>query len=256
MSLNPGQLMIAAVAGITSATSVAYFTINSDSSQIATDSSKIQKLDNNLISVVGTNRLKSSNSTPTAPDLVVEKSTPGMIRPPTSGCKIVMAIVDDPEPPLNIRSSPKVTEGNIIGQLNNNTFVSVVDEQSGWLRITEPVTGWVAKNRTRSSCAKVDMTITFPPTGDVATVKGEIIGGGSHSYRVRVIQGQTVTVRSYGDVFPTIIGPDGQVIAGDPYTEGNRTEWTGVLPVSGVYTLQLDSNFRGFEYEFLVEIQD
>lgn len=256
MSLNPGQLIIAAVAGIASATSVAYLTIHSGSSQFATDSSKIQKLDRNKVSGVPMNQLKSSNLGPTSPDLVAQKSTPAAITPPKSGCKIVMAIINDPEPPLNVRSSPEVREGNIIGQLNNNTFVSVVDEQSGWLRITEPVTGWVAKNRTRNSCAQVDRNITFAPTGDIATVKGEIIGGGSHRYRVRGIQGQTLTVRSYGDVFPAIIGPDGQLITGDSYTEDNRTEWTGILSVSGIYTLQLDSNFRGFEYEFLVEIED
>ena len=70
-----------------------------------------------------------------------------------------------------------------------------------------------------------------------------------------MIQGQTITIKNLGDAFPAILGPDSQLIAGDPNFEGNESEWTGIIPVSGIYTLQLDSNFRGFEYEFLVLIE-
>ncbi|OZH52128.1 hypothetical protein AFK68_26390 [Hydrocoleum sp. CS-953] len=194
---------------------------------------------------------KSSSSTPNSSDLATQKSSPVVITPPTSGCKIVTAIVDDPESPLNVRRSPEVKQGNIVGQLNNNAFVSVTDEQSGWLQISNPVTGWVAKNRTRSTCASVDKTITFSPENDTAIVRGEIIGSGSHNYRVRMIQGQSLSIKNSGDVFPTIIGPDGKFMA----VEGNE-EWTGIMAVSGVYTLQLDSNLRGYEYEFSVLIEE
>ncbi|NES06379.1 MAG: SH3 domain-containing protein [Okeania sp. SIO2F4] len=199
--------------------------------------------------------LKSLSSTLNSSDLVSQKSSLVVVTPPTSGCKIVMAIVDDPEAPLNVRSTPEVQEGNIVGQLNNNTFVSVADEKSGWLQITNPVTGWVAKNRTRSSCAKVDKTITFSSESDTAIVKGEIIGAGSHNYRVRMIQGQTLTIRNFGDVFPAIISPDSQLMAREPNVEGSESEWRGVISLSGVYTLQLDSNLRGYEYQFLVLIE-
>ncbi|NEQ39655.1 MAG: SH3 domain-containing protein [Okeania sp. SIO3I5] len=251
MSLNIGQLIITGIAGLASATSIAYFTIQSGSSQLASNSFQAKNLDNNLVS----HQSKSSSSTPNSSDLVSQKSSPVVITPPTSGCKINMAIVDDPDAPLNVRSSPEVKKGNIVGQLNNNTFVSVANEQSGWLEITNPVTGWVAKNRTRSSCAKVDQTITFSPKGDTAIVRGQIIGTGSHNYRVRMIQGQTLIIKNLGDVFPAIISPDGQVMATASNVEGRESEWTGIIPVSGVYTLQLDSNFRGFEYEFLVLIE-
>ncbi len=195
---------------------------------------------------------KSSSSTSNSSDSVSQKSSPVVITPPTSGCEIVMAIVDDPEAPLNVRKSPEVKEGNIVGKLNNNAFVSVRDEQSGWLQISNPVTGWVAKNRTRSTCSKVDKTITFSPESDKAIVRGEIIGTGSHNYRVRMVQGQTLSIKNLGDVFPTIIGPDGKLMA----VEGNESEWTDIMPVSGVYTLQLDSNLRGYEYEFSVLIEE
>lgn len=251
-----GQLIVTGIAGLASATSVAYFTIQSDSSQFTTNFLQTQKLDSNLVSLAPKHQRKSSYSTPNSSDLVSQSSSPVVITPPTSGCRVSMAIVDDPEPPLNVRSSPEVREGNKVAQLNNNTFVSVADEKSGWLRITEPVVGWVAKNRTRSTCARVDETITFSPKSDTAIVRGEMIGTGSHSYRVRMIQGQTMTIKNFGDVFPAIIGPDGQLMAREPNIEGDENEWTDTMPVSGVYTLELDSNFRGFEYEFLVEIKE
>ncbi|MEG3970019.1 SH3 domain-containing protein [Microcoleus sp. T2B6] len=181
------------------------------------------------------------------------KVEPVVVTPPNSGCKISMAVVSDPNPPLNVRSIPQVRGSNIVGKLKNNTFVSVAEEQNGWLRITDPP-GWIAKNRTESSCSNVNQQINFLPGGDEAIVKGRIIGGGSHSYRIRARKGQTMTVRNRKDVFPQIIAPGGKLLAGNPY-EGNETEWTGKVPVTGNYTLQLDSNFRGYEYEFLVQVR-
>ncbi|MEG4204245.1 SH3 domain-containing protein [Microcoleus sp. Pol7_A1] len=181
------------------------------------------------------------------------KVDPVVVTPPNSGCKITMAVVSDPNPPLNVRSNPQVRGSNIVGKLKNNTFVSVAEEQNGWLRITDPP-GWIAKNRTESSCSKVNQQINFLPGGDEAIVKGRIIGGGSHSYRIRATKNQTMTVRNRKDVFPQIITPGGKLLAGDPY-QGNETEWTGKIPVTGNYTLQLDSNFRGYEYEFSVKLR-
>ncbi|MEG5048467.1 SH3 domain-containing protein [Microcoleus sp. B4-C1] len=181
------------------------------------------------------------------------KVEPVVVTPPNSGCKISMAVVSDPNPPLNVRSIPQVRGSNIVGKLKNNTFVSVAEEQNGWLRITDPP-GWIAKNRTESSCSNVNQQINFRPGGDEAIIKGRIIGGGTHSYQIRARKGQTMTVRSRKDVFPQIITPRGKLLAGDPY-QGNETEWTGKMPVTGNYTLQLDSNFRGYEYEFSVKLR-
>ncbi|MEG4305776.1 SH3 domain-containing protein [Microcoleus sp. D3_18a_C4] len=182
-----------------------------------------------------------------------QKVEPVVVTPPNSGCKITQAVVSDPNPPLNVRSIPQVRGSQIVGKLKNNTFVSVAEEQNGWLRITDPP-GWIAKNRTESSCSNVNQQINFRPGGDEAIVKGRIIGGGSHSYRIRAIKGQTMTVRTRKDVFPQIIAPGGKLLAGNPYEE-NLTEWTGKIPVTGNYTFQLDSNFRGYEYEFSVQVR-
>ncbi len=191
------------------------------------------------------------------PPLIAGVSQPKVgavvVTPPNSGCKISMAIVSDPNPPLNVRSRPQVTDSKIVGKLKNNTFVSVAEEQNGWLRITEPP-GWIAKNRTESSCPNVKQQINFLPGGDEAIVKGRIIGGGSHSYRIRAAKGQTMTVKNRKGVFPLILTQNGKSLTGDNYT-GNETEWTGKMPVTGNYTFELDSNFRGFEYEFSVKLR-
>ncbi|MEG3843325.1 SH3 domain-containing protein [Microcoleus sp. herbarium14] len=181
------------------------------------------------------------------------KNQPVVVTPPNSGCRITQAVVNDPNPPLNVRSIPQVNGSKIVGKLKNNTFVSVAQEQNGWLRITEPP-GWIAKNRTESSCPNVKHQINFLPGGDEAIVKGRIIGGGSHSYRIRAAKGQTMTVKNRKGVFPLILTQNGKSLMGDNYT-GNETEWTGKMPVSGNYTFELDSNFRGFEYEFWVQVR-
>lgn len=184
-----------------------------------------------------------------------QKVAPVVVTPPNSGCKISMAVVSDPNPPLNVRSHPQVSDSKIVGKLNNNTFVSVAEEQNGWLLITDPVPGWIAKNRTESSCSNVNEQINFLPGGDEAIVKGRIIGGGTHSYKIRATKGQTMTVRNQKDVFPQILTPGGQLLAGDPYKQDEKTEWTAKIPVTGNYTFQLDSNFRGYEYEFYVRVR-
>ena len=181
------------------------------------------------------------------------KNEPVVVTPPNSGCRISMAVVNDPNPPLNVRSHPRVDDSRIVGKLKNNSFVSVTQEQNGWLRITEPP-GWIAKNRTESSCPNVKQPINFLPGGDEVIVKGRIIGTGRHSYRILVTKNQTMTVRNRKDVFPQILTPDGQLLAGDPYRD-NQTEWTGKMPVTGNYTLQFYSVFRGYEYEVSVQVR-
>ncbi|NEP46308.1 MAG: SH3 domain-containing protein, partial [Okeania sp. SIO2H7] len=133
-------------------------------------------------------------------------------------------------------------------------FISVADEQKGWLRITSPVAGWVAKNRTENSCAIVNKKISFFPGSNEAIVRGEIIGGGSHSYKIEANQGQTLTIENYQDVFPVIITPNGELLSNSPTPGTNVKEWKSELAIAGEYTLQLESNLKGFEYEFLIQL--
>ena len=51
-----------------------------------------------------------------------QKVAPVVVTPPNSGCKISMAVVSDPNPPLNVRSHPQVNDSKIVGKLKNNFF--------------------------------------------------------------------------------------------------------------------------------------
>ncbi|AMW28235.1 MULTISPECIES: SH3 domain-containing protein [Arthrospira] len=244
MSFQPKQLIVASVAGLVTAVIVAAIAIQWRSSQ-ETPAASPQP-------TVTESPVPSAPSE--APGMI--ESPPIVVRPPTTGCEITMAIVQDPDPPLNVRRSPQVQEGNIVGQLPNNTFISVVNERDGWLEISDPVPGWVAKNRTHSSCPNVRQRIEFLPGGNSAIIQGEIIGGGSHSYTLEAEAGQTLTVTAENSIFPYMITPDGQLLGDDVNANEQLTEWTGVIPESGTYTFQLDSNFRGFTYEFLVRLEE
>lgn len=166
-----------------------------------------------------------------------------------------MAIVNDPNPPLNVRSSPSVNSDNIVGRLPNGTLVSVVSDRNGWFQINNPVAGWVAKNRTRSSCTQMRVRISFSSDRNSTTVSDRIVGSGEHKYLLRLPKGQSLSVTSNQGPFPTIIAPNGKILAGNPYTDSDRSQWTGSLPASGDYTLQFESNGAGFQYSFLVQVK-
>ncbi|TAG93648.1 MAG: SH3 domain-containing protein [Oscillatoriales cyanobacterium] len=259
MSLKTSQIIIISLAGLSTAIGVAWATIQSGSMKLSNPPQTESAVsDEKAISAIPKPNPQSQKFQPqpakNSPVESSQKVEPVLIAPPDSGCKISMAIINDSDPPLNVRSHPRLTDSKIVGKLNNNTFVSVTQEQNGWLRITDPVPGWIAKNRTESSCPNVRQEINFLPGGDEAIVKGRIIGGGSHSYIIRAAKSQTMTVKNRKDVFPQILTPDGKLLTGNPYKD-NQTEWTGKILVTGNYTFQLDSNFRGYEYEFSVKVR-
>lgn len=282
MSFTSRQIIITGLAGLATAVGVAAATIQSGAiEQSNPPVAEPRAAAPNPISLVPANNPDSRKPEPLQPQTQAAESPPSqsqvaktatlqppliagvserkvepvVVTPPNSGCKITQAVVSDPNPPLNVRSHPRVSDSKIVGKLKNNTFVSVAQEQNGWLQITNPVPGWIAKNRTESSCANVKHQINFLPGGDEAIVKGRIIGGGSHSYLIRATKNQTMTVKNRKQVFPSIITPNGKLLAGELNTQGNKTEWTGKMPVTGNYTFQLDSNFRGYEYEFWVQVR-
>lgn len=55
--------------------------------------------------------------------------------------------INDPNPPTNVRSGPG-TNFEVIGTLDNETFVSFLKKKNGWVKITNDSTieGWVAEN--------------------------------------------------------------------------------------------------------------
>lgn len=169
-------------------------------------------------------------------------------------CTVRMAIVNDPQPPLNVRSAPSTTADNVVGQIKNGTMVTVVDEQNGWLQIATPMRGWVAKNRTENGCNQKLERISLGDGRGTVPIKDRFIGTGDHRYVINVSQGQTLTITRDRGPFPSLIAPDGTRLVDGPMNE-KRESWTGKLTQTGEYTLELESNFRGYRYSFLVEVK-
>ncbi|MGI0490647.1 SH3 domain-containing protein [Alkalinema pantanalense CENA528] len=66
-----------------------------------------------------------------------------------SDCQTLAA---DPQPLLNVRSTPAVGPSNIVGTVKNGVNLVVVDERDGWLKINSPMPGWVYRNLTVTTC--------------------------------------------------------------------------------------------------------
>ncbi len=205
----------------------------------------------------------STSTTPNSTPQTAEQSStqPSVSDSPTASsvsrklelCTVRMAIANDPEPPLNVRSAPSTDGDNIIGQVKNGTMVTVVDEENGWLQITTPMRGWVAKNRTENGCNQKLERISLGDSSSVM-IADRFIGTGDHRYVMKVSQGQTLTITRERGPFPSLIAPDGTRLVDGPMNE-KRESWTGQLSQTGEYTFELESNFRGYRYSFLVEVK-
>lgn len=77
-----------------------------------------------------------------------------------------LTIVTDPNPPLNVRSSPILAPDNIVSRLQNGTQVSVVGEHSGWLKINVPVDGWIFGGLTVNTCTLAAQGASGAKVGD------------------------------------------------------------------------------------------
>jgi uncharacterized protein YgiM (DUF1202 family) len=91
-----------------------------------------------------------------------------------------ITIATDPQPPLNVRSSPVVAADNVIGKLNNGTQLTVVDVQKGWLRINAPLEGWVYQSLTVHSCALPSQTLAQLTSSDNNSAAVEQTDEGPH----------------------------------------------------------------------------
>lgn len=78
----------------------------------------------------------------------------GWVNSPLTGTRrICTTLVTDPDPPLNVRTSPIVAPDNVVGKLQNGAVLVVVMEYGDWLQIQKPVAGWVHKDRTITTCS-------------------------------------------------------------------------------------------------------
>ena len=63
-----------------------------------------------------------------------------------------VTVIEDSDPPSNVRSAPGVQSSNVVGKLDNYSVVEVVNHQKDWLEIQSPMHGWVSLNLTRAIC--------------------------------------------------------------------------------------------------------
>jgi hypothetical protein len=168
-------------------------------------------------------------------------------------CKIISAIVADPQAPLNVRLEPN-SSAEIIDRLDNGTHISISGEQDAWFHINNPVKGWVFRELTRYTCGYLEARIDFAENGGSLKITDAFIGGGEHKYYLNCTKGQTLRLESYARI-PSVYAPDGTLLAGDPYSAPVH-EWNQILDEDGDYTLLFDSNFKGYEYNFSVELND
>lgn len=204
---------------------------------------------------VPSNSVKPTNpATPTPSILPVSpEETRTATTREVQSCKVTMAIVNDPEPPINVRSAPTTDKANVIGQLKNGTFLTVTKEQDSWFQISAPLKGWVAKSRTTSSCNQKVERVRLGAGENSVSITDRFIGTGSHRYLFTVNSGQRLTITRNDGPFPAIVSPSGKFLIGNP--DENRTSWSEVLSEPGDYTVMLDSNYKGYPYSFVVEIQ-
>lgn len=95
--------------------------------------------------------------------------------------------------------------------------------------------------------------ITFPPENSPATIAGRFTGPGFHRYQLSGIQGQTLTIETGGlGPLPVVTAPNGDTLKNSH--PAAKTRWSGKLPLSGVYTLKLQSESQKYDYAFSVQL--
>jgi hypothetical protein len=200
---------------------------------------------------VPTSEVRSPDPAPVA----AAPAAPAASADPTrkvESCTVTMVVVDDPNPPLNVRSTPS-TSGAVVGQVKNGLMLTVAAEQSGWFKISEP-TGWISAQRTKNSCNQKVERVSFGKGGTSATVTDRFIGTGKHRYIFNAGKGQRMTVSRADGPFPTLVTPSGSVLV-ESMPDENRPQWSGILTQTGDYAMEVESNFKGYSYSFNVAIE-
>ena len=167
-------------------------------------------------------------------------------------CETSMAKIDDPNPPANVRSAPEATTPEtVVGTLRNGTFVTIVDDQKDWFKISTPLKGWVAKRITQSGCNQKVERIQFGRGQSGLVLEDQFIGTGSHDYILRFTKGQTLQLTAQNGPLPTLVTPSGKILT--PLRD-NLPTWSGTLPATGEYKVIFESNFKGYKYATALDV--
>jgi hypothetical protein len=112
-----------------------------------------------------------------------------MQSPATSGSPC-QTLVTDPQPPLNVRSSPIVATDNVVGSVGNGTLLKVARQQDGWLQVQAPVAGWVAAAMTTTTCSGRNQSLqaTVPRSSHLRAVSLQIIDKAQDQFQAGHLQ--------------------------------------------------------------------
>ena len=107
--------------------------------------------------------------------------------------------INDPNPPLNVRSGPD-TNHEKVDTLSNETRVAVIDRKNGWLKINAPVHGWISEKNTAKFLMKF-ISDANPPT-NVRSGPGQ-----SHNVVRTLDNGTSIKVVEEQDGWIHLVGP-------------------------------------------------
>lgn len=167
-------------------------------------------------------------------------------------CQIKMAIVATQVPPLPVHSSPTPASDNILGTLANGTFVAIAQAHQDWWEITEPIPGWIPQAGTQSACSHKVERLQLTPQAPTIAIRDRFIGTGTHQYLIPAQPGQVLTLITIDGPHPRLSDPNGTALPLNP--EHCRDRATVELAIAGDYCLEFDSQFRGYDYAFTLEL--
>ncbi|MGC8713683.1 MAG: SH3 domain-containing protein [Leptodesmis sp.] len=142
------------------------------------------------------------------------------------GATICQTLTADPKPPLNIRSSPEAANDNVVGHIPNGTLLTVVDESEGWLRISSPISGWVYKELTVTSCVNprdvASQTMLVPQQGGTFDRGIYLMAIATQQYQSGNLNGAIALVKTVAADSPAY--PTAKLVAVQWPQEWNRAE--------------------------------
>jgi hypothetical protein len=188
-----------------------------------------------------------------APPIPTTPQAPTTVTRDVLSCDITMAKVAVSDPPLAVRLAANTDPATkVVAQLENGTFVTIGTEHRNWFLIQTPAEGWIPKSATEHACNRKVELMTFPKNGGVTTIHDRFVGSGQHLYRMNLQQGQTVTVQGEKGTLPFLLNVRHQPVhAAKP----EEAQWSTSIPTTGHYMLEMDSNYKGYAYDFTLQVR-
>lgn len=112
-------------------------------------------------------------------------------------CRVYFVYGNDPNPPINVRSSTEIRPDNILCTVSNGEVLSFIEQQDGWFRVKTSLTktrdskeGWVSSALVDWGCnSSREQVDSFP-----AKFKKRMPPSSEHSYSVQLEKEQILLI--------------------------------------------------------------